>query len=115
MEPAHAPVGDLVGEGRPRFVLARTARDRDRHLAVEALGLGGPDRLDLQEPPVEAADVVLAIVEGGPPAVTFECPPVGRLENPTMAAGTAGGAAERCGHDDQCERTTLWIVSPENV
>ena len=54
--------------------------DADRHVAVEALGDGDPDRLDPQQAPVDAAHMVLAIVERRAPAGAFEITAFRRLQ-----------------------------------
>ena len=49
-----------------------THRRDERQVAIEALGLGRPHRDDLEQASVTSPDVVLAIVERGPPACPLE-------------------------------------------
>ena len=59
--------------------------------------------------------MVLPVVERGAPPGPFEGATISGFEHPTVAAGAGGGTAQWSGHDAQCEPSTLWNVSPDNL
>jgi hypothetical protein len=59
--------------------------------------------------------MVLAVVERGPPTGALEVTPVRGLQHSTVPTGTLYGTQDATTHVHQCERTSLWIVTPDNV
>ena len=60
--------------------MVRAGRRGHDHHPVEALGLGNPDRLDLDQATVAPADVVLAIVHHRAPAGPLERTTIHRFD-----------------------------------
>ena len=87
-----ASMAERSSDQASSIVLAHRRGHRD--LAVEALGLGRPRRRHLEQASVAGPQVVLAVVEGGPPPSSFERPPVVRFDEDPVAAGPDGRSAQ---------------------
>ena len=64
------------------------------------------------KPAVDAAHVVLAVVERGAPAGTLEITAFRRLQHRAVLSRTLRRTQKPSPHGQQCERSNLWIVSP---
>ena len=106
---------DVGAQVRPRLLGRSTRGARHDERTVETFSLRGPHGLDPKQPAVEAAHVVLAVVERGPPSSPFEVATGGRLQHGAVLAGTGQWAEDARCHRDHCERASLWNVTPENV